>query len=168
MWPWGHLAVAYLALAGFEWHRDREPTIGVTAVALVGSQLPDLIDKPLAWTLDVLPVGRSLAHSVVVLAPLIAVVAILAGRRHRRVVVAGTLGIGSHLGADGLGGILAGEFGELSYLGWPLLDPPTYTVDQSFLAHLLAMELTPLFVLQGLLVAVALAVWAHSRREGLG
>lgn len=167
MWPWGHLAVAYLTLASVESHRNREPAMLVTAIALAGSQFPDLIDKPLAWSLGVLPVGRSLAHSVVVLAPLIAIVAILVGHRHRRLVTAGAIGIGSHLLADGLGPVLARDLDGLRYLAWPLVDPPTYAVDQSFLAHLLALELTPLFALEGLLVVAALAVWAIDRREGL-
>lgn len=165
MWPWGHLAVAYLALAGHEAWRDRRPSLPVTLAALFGSQLPDLIDKPLAWTLGVLPVGRSLAHSVVVLAPILAVALVLAGRR-RRPVAAGAIGVASHLAADALGPALAGEVEYLTFLAWPLVEPPSYPVEQSFLAHLLALEVTGLFVLELLAVALAVGVWLVVRRDG--
>lgn len=63
MLPLGHLAFAYLwyvAYAAVGTHR-------LPARLAVGSQFPDLVDKPLAY-LGVLTYGRSLAHSVFALA----------------------------------------------------------------------------------------------------
>jgi xanthine/uracil permease len=86
MWPWGHAAVAYLLYRlilvvrrdgnhGAETGSVSTPT-GPAVLALgVGTQFPDLIDKPLAWSVSVLPSGRTLAHSALVWAA-IAVVAL--------------------------------------------------------------------------------------------
>ena len=63
MWPWDHLAFGYVwyTLASRGW--DGRPPSNAAAIALaVGTQFPDLVDKPLAWWLDVLPAGRSLGH----------------------------------------------------------------------------------------------------------
>lgn len=71
MWPWEHLAVGYIGyslsvrLAGRGVPRPRP----VVALA-VGTQFPDLVDKPLSWTLGVLPSGHSLAHSLFAALPL--------------------------------------------------------------------------------------------------
>ncbi len=43
--------------------------------------LPDVIDKPLAWTFAILPSGRMLAHSLVVSLPVLTVVVLLAAHR---------------------------------------------------------------------------------------
>jgi hypothetical protein len=49
MWPWGHLAVGYLLSAGAAYLRDHSSPRGLAVVALAaGTQLPDLLDKPLA------------------------------------------------------------------------------------------------------------------------
>ncbi|MFB6163281.1 MAG: metal-dependent hydrolase [Halococcoides sp.] len=126
--------------------------------------MPDLIDKPLAWTVELLPAGRSLAHSAIVLGPAIVLFAVLVDR-HRRVIVAGAIGIVSHLAGDALGPILDGDIDALAFLAWPLLAPPTYRAEQSFLAHLRALELTPLVALELLLVGLAIGVWAFDRRD---
>lgn len=42
----------------------RLPNAKHTVVPLYATQLPDLIDKPLAWSVGILPTGRSLAHSL--------------------------------------------------------------------------------------------------------
>jgi len=65
MWPWGHLAVGYLLWSVLvRDRRFRPPTGAETLLLAVGTQFPDAVDKPLAWSLGVLPNGRSLAHSV--------------------------------------------------------------------------------------------------------
>ena len=65
MWPWGHLAVGYLVYSGLSrWRFGRLPGSVATLAVALGTQLPDLVDKPLAWTVNVLASGRSLAHSL--------------------------------------------------------------------------------------------------------
>jgi len=61
MWPWEHLAFAYVLVSGYyrlAW-RSR-PTDAAAIVIAVGAVLPDLIDKPLAWGSACFPrAGRS-------------------------------------------------------------------------------------------------------------
>jgi hypothetical protein len=65
MWPWGHLAVGYFLYSPFARARfGRPPTDRATLWLAVGTQLPDLVDKPLAWRLGVLPAARTLGHSL--------------------------------------------------------------------------------------------------------
>ena len=60
MWPWGHLALGYLLHSPLARARfGRPPTDRATLLLVIGTQLPDLVDKPLAWWLGVLPAGRS-------------------------------------------------------------------------------------------------------------
>ena len=62
--PLGHAALAYLLYSGLVLSRTRRRPRYLACVPLaVGSQFPDLVDKPLAYV-GVLSYGRSLAHSV--------------------------------------------------------------------------------------------------------
>ncbi|GAA0307731.1 metal-dependent hydrolase [Halarchaeum salinum] len=125
MWPWAHLGlayVAYLVVRPRAWWRADRLTLGAL---VVGTQLPDLIDKPLAWVVGVLPSGRSLAHSLVFVLPLLLVVAVVCRRRARREAgFAFGFGVLSHLALDAVGPFLAGDYGELGFLLWPLTPPP--------------------------------------------
>lgn len=65
MWPWEHLAVGYLCYSLYSRTRIGSPPGGAETLAVVfGTQFPDLVDKPLAWQLGLLPSGNSLTHSV--------------------------------------------------------------------------------------------------------
>ncbi len=126
MWPWEHLAVGYLLFSpSVRLSAARAPT-GVEAVVLaVATQLPDLIDKPLAWWLGVLPSGLSLGHSVFFAVPAVAVGGALAAR-------AGVPGVGlafgvgylSHLAGDVLFNSLGGRL-RVGFLLWPLVSRPS-------------------------------------------
>ncbi len=84
MWPLGHAAVGYLLYTLATRARfDRPPTALALCALLVGTQFPDLVDKPLAWYVGVLPTGRTLAHSLLVLIPVSLVVLALARRYDR-------------------------------------------------------------------------------------
>lgn len=126
MWPWGHLAVGYL-LSVLSLRVRRKAVDGTTVVLLaVGTQFPDLIDKPLTWV-GVLPGGRSLAHSLLVVIPLSAGVVYVAREADLTGWRSGfVLGYLSHLGADSYRAVLTGRFGELTFLAWPLLSLPDY------------------------------------------
>jgi hypothetical protein len=159
MWPWGHLGVAYLAYR-LGLRPDDRQVHGLPAIAaVVGSQIPDLVDKPLAWWGTVLPTGRSLAHSGLTwLVVTIALLAILA--RHRRtVVLAFSIGYGIHLLTDGLYPAIGAEWGQLTYLLWPVLPSPEYSTAQSFLAHFAQFRFASTTLFEFGLFAIALA-WA--------
>lgn len=125
MWPWGHLAFAYLLHSSVVhlWYRRRPAWPGVALVAL-GSQMPDLIDKPLAWTLNILPSGRSLGHSVLV-GTLIIVAAVALCRRYDLRGWPFALGYYSHLLGDSIRPLIDGRFHDLAFLLWPLFEVET-------------------------------------------
>lgn len=165
MWPWGHLAIGYLLYSGIRKVRGR-PVSGRSAVLVaVGTQLPDVVDKPLAWTFDVLPTGRTLAHStlalLVVYASLVALTDWTDGRR--------ALGIGwlSHLLADAVHPLLKGDLHHLVFLVWPVLGSSTYETPQAFIAHLTGIDWTPFFWSQFVLVALAGVAWYRNGAPGI-
>ena len=170
MWPWGHLAVGYLLFAAVSDRRRARPPDGAeTILVAVGTQFPDLIDKPLAWTVGVLPNGRSLAHSVFVAGFVIAFVWWLC-RRVGAPTLGGAfgLGYGSHLAADAIPVFLYGAPAELAFLAWPVLPPVEYDTGQSFVAHFAGIEPTPFFLSEIALTAVALVVWLRDGAPGAG
>lgn len=126
MWPWEHLAFGYVlyTLGRRSW--DGRPPSDLATVALVlGTQLPDLIDKPLAWILDVLPSGTSLGHSLLFALPLTAVVLLVAQRRgNRSVGTAFAVGYLSHIAGDGLYFLLTSGDVSADYMLWPLVSRP--------------------------------------------
>jgi len=130
MWPWGHLGVGYILWS--VWCRGRDgapPTTTEFWLVVLGTQLPDLVDKPLAWTLGVLPSGRSLAHSLLTVAVVVAVVTRL-GRRHERTRLAlcFSLALASHPVADAVTLVRAGRTEYLGFLLWPAVPSP-YSAD---------------------------------------
>lgn len=175
MWPWGHLGVAYLSYVALVRTRGREQIPGAVVAVAVGAAVPDLVDKPLAWTVAVLPSGRSLAHSLLVAGAVLAVAYAVARERDRVTPVLG-LAVGwlSHLFVD-LGptvvfGLLAGDTGQLrwtTYLVWPLLPPPQYPNDESLLGHVESLAAEPYLLGQVGLFVVAVAVWVRSGTPGV-
>jgi len=126
VWPWEHLAVGYLLFSpSVRLSAARTPT-GVEAVVLaVATQLPDLIDKPLAWWSSVLPSGLSLGHSVFFAVPAAAAVLALATRLDAPFVgVAFGVGYLSHLLGDVAFNSLGGTL-RVGFLFWPLVSRPS-------------------------------------------
>jgi hypothetical protein len=171
MWPWGHLAVAYLLYTvGRHWRFDRPPRpLPVIALA-VGSQTPDLIDKPLAWNFGILPGGRTLAHSLFVLALLVPAVVLVSDRfGHRPIGIGFLAGYGAHLLADIPPAVLSGEFVSAAYLLWPLLEqPPEDPVAGILDAILHYYTLGAYEWFQFGLLAVAALVWYRDGTPGVG
>ncbi len=174
MWPWGHIAVAYLLYAGIVQLRGQQERLFPLVAVIIGSQLPDLIDKPLAWTFSILPAGRSLMHSILT-SLLVVTVAYWIGSRCQREDIAAGFGIGvvSHVLVDPspsvVVGLLQGEWGQLQwvrYLLWPLLSPPPYPTDQSFLQVFLDFRLGFFEIFEFVLFAVAVIVWFRSGATG--
>ena len=169
MWPWGHLAAGYLVYTAYTRLHTGDPPADVPAlVALLGTQLPDLVDKPLAWSLAVLPTGRSLGHSLVVGAVVLPVAWALAARRDARPLAA-ALSVGwlSHLLGDALYPLVNGEFAHVAFLAWPLLPLPAYEVEASFAAHFALLSPSPTLAFELALVALASLAWHADGYPGL-
>lgn len=176
MWPWGHLALAYLVYAASSRvRRGHRPTAAAALAVALGSQAPDLVDKPLAWSASVLPTGRSLAHSLLVVVPVLVALYVLGGRStgddpradRRPLAVAFGAGALSHLFGDALYPLVDLQFRHLGFLLWPAVPPVEYEVEQSFAAHFALVELSPEFLFELLLVALALLVWRRDGYPGL-
>jgi len=164
MWPLGHAAVAYLGYAGLRHARGTAaPELGVVVALLVGSQLPDLVDKPLSWYLGILPTGRSLAHSILMIGPLIGLAYLLARRGGRpEYGVAAGVGAGAHLLADVVPTLWGAA--DPTILVWPLLPLEPYPDGPPTIMGLLAGSLgEPYFAAEFVLAALAVVVW---RRDG--
>lgn len=168
MWPWGHLAVGYLAfsLLSRRWLGRPPRAAGALAVAF-GTQFPDLIDKPLAWSVAVLPSGRSLAHSLLVALLVLGVVGALAQRAdHRTAIAAFGLGYVSHLFADALAPLWVGSYADLAFLAWPLM-PVAAGTSHGIIWYFMTMEWTPYAISQFGLALVAAMVWVRDDMPGL-
>lgn len=137
MRPHEHLLFAALPIGLYVLARHRRLPTGYTiAAVLLGTQLPDLIDKPLAWSFGVLPSGRMFAHSLVVSLPVLAVGGVLATRRgYVRWTAVFVIAYLSHIIGDFYPIIWQGtDYYFFPNLFWPLLRA---NPDQSpsFLAH---------------------------------
>ncbi|EMA49609.1 hypothetical protein C451_18773 [Halococcus thailandensis JCM 13552] len=168
MWPWGHLAVGYLVYTALSrWRFGRAPSAGAAVAVAVGTQFPDLVDKPLAWTFHVLPSGRSFAHSLLT-AAIVCTLVYAYARRHglARPALAFAVGYITHPFADALSPLLGSEYAYIRYLGWPVLDQPAYDTSMGFAIHLLDFELTPFVAFEFLLVALAVLAWLARRPTG--
>ena len=140
MWPWGHLAFGYLLYSiGHRLSTDRPPDQIAVISLITATQVPDLVDKPLAYWFGVLPGGRTLAHSMLFVVPA-AVVMIWASDRYfeRRYGIAGAVGLLSHPLADAIPLVLNGSWSRLTFLLWPITPAPDYRAS-GFGFHLLQL-----------------------------
>ncbi|WP_254547448.1 metal-dependent hydrolase [Halomarina pelagica] len=179
MWPWEHLAVGYIAaslVVHLVWRRSPD---AATAVAIaIGSQFPDLIDKPLAWEFGVLSSGISLAHSVFTVAVLCVAVASLAWwRGYPRVGVGFAVAYALHPPMDAVYPIVYGESPSFEVLLWPLV---THVNDSGtgffenftyFLSRTVELASSPqgqaYVAFEVLLLGVAFALWLYDGAPGL-
>ncbi|SER61652.1 metal-dependent hydrolase [Natrinema salaciae] len=171
MWPWGHFAVAYLLYTAVTHRRFGRPPRAVPAIALaIGSQTPDLIDKPLAWNVGLLPGGRTLTHTLFAAALVVPAVLLVADRLEARTVGVGFLvGYCSHLLADVPPTVLSGEFAGAAYLLWPVLEqPPEEPVAGILDAFLHYYTMGPYQWLQFGLFALAVLAWYRDGAPGPG
>lgn len=154
MFPWTHFGFGYalfvLVVLARRVRGTRSRRSGVARAVnsraellalAVGTQLPDLIDKPLAWALLVLPGGRSMAHSLVFAVPLVALGWLLARRwAHPEVAGAFALGYASHLVGDVYIAVAFWRTEEFTFLLWPLF--PAYPYDEGFAGFLTGFTLS--------------------------
>jgi hypothetical protein len=178
MWPWDHLAIGYLAYAaGVRVRRGGAPSSRAAVAVALGSQFPDLVDKPLAWSLGVLPSGTSLAHSLLFALPVCWLVGSFA-RRHGAgdAGVAFAVGYLLHLPADAVYGFLLGGSVSVGFFFWPLVPaidrPPVglFTRTGELFEGFLRIVATPAglryLALDVLLFATAVGVWLRDGTPG--
>jgi membrane-bound metal-dependent hydrolase YbcI (DUF457 family) len=85
VFPHEHLFVALLPVVAYVTVRDRTlPSAAVIGVTALGSQFPDLVDKPLAHQFGLLPSGRVFTHSLPIAIPLVIAVLAYGWRTGRR------------------------------------------------------------------------------------
>lgn len=180
MWPWEHAAVAYIGYSVFNrLTNGTTPVAGPVVALLLGSQIPDLIDKPLAWWLQILPSGRSLGHSLLFALP-VSALAIWTGRyRHRTDIgVAFAFGYLSHLPGDVVYPVLLGDRPAVGFLLYPLV-PRADTVESGVLLKVFDLAGDFLVFLQtsrGMLylggeialLLVTLWLWVGDGKPGFG
>lgn len=160
-----HLAVGYLCYAAYSRRRfGRPPGQLATLGALAGAALPDLLDKPLAAA-GVVPVGRTIGHSLLFVLPLAAGVWIAARARDRpEIGVAVAVGILTHVATDVPWHVLAGTYAELGFLLWPITPMPAYTGVKP-LATVGGYEVTTLW-LEAPVFLAGVTLWWHDGRPG--
>lgn len=161
MLPWGHVAVGYLCYSlGVRIRYHRPPQAGAVVALVVGTQLPDLIDKPLATWFGILPSGRSLGHSLLFVVVLGVAIWWIGQRRDRLPEgVALLIGHVTHIVVDALPALVGGRWQELGHLLWPLT--PVYRYPGELERDMVGYLLTELLTVRidTILFVVAGVVW---------
>ena len=168
MWPLGHVAVAYLCYAAWtRWRLANRPGELTVLVLVLGSQFPDLVDKPLAWYLAVLPTGRTLAHSLVFLVPFCLAVWLFCRRQGApHLAIAFAIGALSHVAVDALPALWGGT--DPGFLLWPILPVEPYEEGAPSVLALLVDSLDdPYFLVEFVLASWAFVVWRRHGYPGL-
>lgn len=125
MLPAEHFIVAFLPVLAYVLLRDRHlPRLRFVALVFVGSQFPDLIDKPLAHQFGILPSGRVFMHSLPIAIPFLLAVGIYGWKTGRkRLSAAFAFGHLSHLLADNHRALLRADPAIPPDLLWPFVQP---------------------------------------------
>lgn len=173
MWPWEHVVVGYLALSATThlWRR-RSPAAVEAAIVVLASLLPDLIDKPLAWSLHVVSSGYGPAHSAFFVLP--ALVALcarwwLTGRPWRGVAFA--TGHLLHISGDVFVQALDSAVDPAVFL-WPVVvyeptgDRAGFVTESiirisDYQSRLFAGDVTVYMTVQLGLLAIAVVIWVY-------
>lgn len=180
MFPWEHVLFAYIFYSAYVHLRYRSrPTDRPVAALLVGSLLPDVIDKPLAWQLSLFDTGWGIAHSVFVAVAVSAGAYAVARRRDvDRVGAAFGVGYLLHLVGDVVPASLSRGRLYAEPVLWPFGNPQTRhdpvsfadgvrTPLSEFAAELLALDPSPVLVLQLGTVVLGVGLWLADGRPGL-
>lgn len=170
MWPMGHVAIAYLLYVGSTRLRGTGPAAaGPVLVVCLGGLFPDLVDKPLAWYLGVLPTGRSLAHSLLVLVPLCLLVYSVSRIRDREEYgLAFAVGALTHSLVDAVP-VLWNDRASASFLLWPYWSVEPYETGVPSPVEMLTAALgQPYFLTELALLAFAVALWRADGYPGVG
>ncbi|ELZ10992.1 membrane-bound metal-dependent hydrolase [Halovivax asiaticus JCM 14624] len=174
MWPWEHVAFAYLLASLISRGvYGKSPDGRVALAAGFGALFPDLVDKPLSWTVGVFPSGYAVAHSAFVYPVFALLVWSRLGRRGSEpLAVAFLVGHASHLVGDVVYPFVLGDELALTAVLWPILPSPPAPTGAGLIARttfflrewvvrLRALELGPLFVFELALAGAVVAVWLY-------
>lgn len=123
MFPHEHFIVALILVVMYIFARERKlPSRSLIAITFVGSQYPDLIDKPLALQLGVIPTGRVFMHSLSFAIPVSIAVLAYAWKTDRfQAGIVFVIAYASHLVTDNYAALVAGEIPN--DLVWPFRPP---------------------------------------------
>lgn len=178
MWPWEHAAVGYLGyslalrLLGHPPPSDRETLVLVTATIL-----PDLIDKPFSWSLNLAASGHGPAHSVFLAVPIGIAIGLVAWRRERkRIGAVAVLGHWSHLIGDVVSPIRMGDPPNVRRVLWPVVEPAPYETHYGlrrglvyftdFLATIAASDPIDILIFYALVPALTVGLWVIDGAPG--
>ncbi|QLG29207.1 metal-dependent hydrolase [Halorarum halophilum] len=169
MIPWAHAAIGYLLWSASTHYWKKRPPGDLEAwCLLLGTQFPDLVDKPLAWTYNVLPSGRSLGHSLLTVLVIFAIGYALSRRWNRtNLVVAFSVGHLSHSLADTYRLLLTGQYEDLGYLLWPLLRAPTSDSQNTFGEYLRELSVSSFIGPKSLIGVLMLVLWVYDGMPGV-
>ncbi|MFC6954569.1 metal-dependent hydrolase [Halorubellus litoreus] len=131
MWPWEHAAVGYVCYSAATRLLAGDPPEGDPVLFLaVGTQFPDLVDKPLSWGLGVFPTGYAAGHSVLVLLALtVLALAALRDDGRQRNAVPFLVGAWTHVAGDVVSPLRAGEPLGVDRVLWPVVEREPYPDD---------------------------------------
>lgn len=123
-----HAAFGYVCYSlGSRLLTGEPPSGGAALALLVGTQLPDLVDKPLSWGLGAFPSGYAVGHSALVALPAGLGALLILHARGRTAAGAGlVVGYWSHLVGDVLHPWLRGGSPAVVRVLWPLVTLPPY------------------------------------------
>jgi hypothetical protein len=174
MWPWEHVILGYLVYSIFSHARYREPPGSGAVLAVVfASLLPDLIDKPLAWSFAVIDTGYGIGHSLFFAVPLVVAVGLVAtAGGQSRVGIGFGVGYLLHPPADALYQMLGGGALPFEVFLWPLISYDGGEATRGVLwetihridlyrIDLLAGELTAYMWVQLVITAVVFCLWVY-------
>lgn len=121
MWPWDHVAVAYVLYSILRRVGGERPSSEVFVLG-GAAVLPDVVDKTLSWGLGLFPTGYAVGHSLFVAVPLGALVAAVSARWRRPAVgLAFVVGYWSHLAGDVVWGTLVYGSPAVDRILWPVV-----------------------------------------------
>lgn len=177
MWPWEHVVIAYVLSSGC-WNLVYGKRLPRSAgyATLFGALLPDIVDKPLSWSLAILPTGTSLAHSLITCVGLLLITwpfVVRIGRVAEWMAFA--VGYIAHLAGDVLYGFIVGRPVDPGFLLWPIVaveatdSPGLITTAAQFFEFYVAFLSSPrgmvYFIVEVLLIACAISLWVRDGRE---
>lgn len=168
MLPWAHAGVGYLAYSlGLGVLKNKRPNGTSTFVVIFGTQLPDFVDKPLAWTFGILPRGRMFMHSLLFIGLLVVIVSFITWRIDKlEIGAAFGVSILSHPLADAMFIFFGGDFSALAFLFWPLTTPAVYDGPTGF-SLLIDTGSGEYFWFQTIITILASARWVSDGFPGM-
>ena len=134
MFPHQHFIVAVVPVVAYVIVSDRRlPTIHLMGILFLGSQFPDLVDKPLAHQFVMLPSGRVFMHSIPIVLPFLLILGVYGWQTNRlRLSLAFGFAHLSHLFTDNLTALLSSTPQIPPELLWPILSPTASPVTPSW------------------------------------